>query len=77
MADARENYYLFGVFHYQDWFSEGAEYRTKFCFAIIPFREDGKLKVSYEPRLFWNCADDECDVDKAAYDAEVLNSKTP
>jgi hypothetical protein len=71
MATRRENYFVFGVFHYQDWFSNLSNHLTKFCFAAIPYLEGDKVNVRYEPCLFWNCADDECETDKREYEKEV------
>jgi len=79
MADKRTDYFVSGVFHYQDWFSDKSSYMTKFCFAAIPFKDNGSVRINWEPCIYWNCADDECDKDKAVYDAQLktLNPQKP
>lgn len=71
LANGRSNWYLYGVFHYQDWFNDRSHYATKFCFAAIPFIEGDKVRVSYEPCIYWNCADDECETDSREYQREL------
>jgi len=68
---AHERIYVRGVIQYRDIFPASPEHVTKYCFWIQA--EDNK--GTYEPRpvlcSHWNCADDECERDKEAYEAEL------
>lgn len=71
LANERKNLYVSGVIDYQSQFVGSAAFKTKFCFGIIAgLNSDGSLRVNTEPCRFWNCADDDCNADKAEYEAE-------
>lgn len=69
-----ERIYVRGVVHYGDVFPGSPGHITKYCFWIQAVEN----KNVHEPRVvlcsYWNCADDECERDKEAYDAEVARN---
>jgi hypothetical protein len=68
MADKRQNYYISGVIHYRDAFAGTPSHITKFCYAVIPFKEGNETRVNYDRCLYWNCADEDCKADRARYE---------
>ena len=64
--------YVTGAIRYKDRFKETEPHITKFCYRIGVSRDDkGILTPAYGLCRHWNCADDECDGDKARYRAEL------
>jgi hypothetical protein len=68
---AQERVYARGVIHYRDAYPGHAEHVTKYCFWIRAAEAGNGWEP--EPSLcsHWNCADEECDRGKEAYEAEV------
>jgi hypothetical protein len=68
----------FGAIRYKSSFSTN-EYITKFCFFISnPIRhKDGTTTFTQESCRHWNCADDECAIDKNEWEADMANPKRP
>jgi hypothetical protein len=70
-------FFIAGVVHYRGPFSRSPDYITKFCFAVVPIKESNAVRPTYQPCLYWNCADDDCNADKAAYEAALRKQNTP
>jgi len=77
MAADRENYYISGVIHYRDAFSNTPSHVTKFCYALIPFKEGTETRVNYQRCLYWNCADEDCKADRERYDHDLIVANRP
>ncbi len=78
MAKNRSDGYIYGIAYYDDVFSGSKKHITKFCFVVIPVAEpDGTAKIERGLCQYWNCADDECDADKAAYDTALKSLNPP
>ena len=75
LATKRKDFYIYGVIHYRDWFSETSEHITKFCFAGQPVSKNGLVQVGFLPCRYWNCADDDCKTDKVELENERLRLK--
>jgi hypothetical protein len=64
--------FFFGIIQYNDIFPESKHHTTKYCYQIRAIVSDkGELSPSSSFCPHWNCADDECDDDRKAYDAEI------
>jgi hypothetical protein len=77
MADDRQNYYISGVIHYRDAFTGTPGHITKFCYAVIPFKEGTETRVNYDRCLYWNCADEDCKADRERWDHDLKIANTP
>jgi hypothetical protein len=77
MAEKRQNYYVRGVIHYRDAFAGTPEHVTKFCYAVIPYKNGTETRVNTDRCLYWNCADEDCKADRERYDHDlkVINSQ--
>jgi len=74
--DAR--WFILGAIHYDDRFSNASNRLSKYCFSIgFEITASGELEPTTNPCLHWNCADEECKDDKAAYNAETANWSEP
>jgi hypothetical protein len=60
-------WFIYGTAHYFDRFESSKEHITKFCYGVGAWIDD-KNEPGYEPCLFWNCADDDCEADKLNYE---------
>jgi len=66
-------WYLVGAIHYNDRFSNSSRL-SKYCFAIgFEITATGELDPTTSPCPHWNCADEECEDDKAAYSTETAD----
>jgi hypothetical protein len=73
-----ERIFVLGAIHYEDIFAGSQQRVSKYCFAIgFSISELGELKSATGPCPHWNCADDECKSDKAAYDIETAGWVQP
>jgi hypothetical protein len=71
-------WFVFGALHYDDRFSNPSIRVSKYCFSIgFEISASGEINPTYGPCPHWNCADDECEGDKAAYGTETANWQTP
>jgi hypothetical protein len=70
VVQGRMPYFIFGAAHYWDRFTDSKEHITKFCFAIAVLMSDESVP-SYEPCVYWNCADDDCEADDQEYKQEL------
>jgi hypothetical protein len=71
-------WFIVGAIHYDDRFSNSSTKLSKYCFAIgFGTNASGDLSPTYSPCPHWNCADEECENDKAAYDTETANWHEP
>jgi hypothetical protein len=79
-------HYYYVVIRYHDSFEGTKPHITKYCFAINNFQVTPAGLTSgilpfYTICKHWNCADEECDKDKIAYDedvkAEILRRRPP
>jgi hypothetical protein len=77
MAEDRQNYYISGVIHYRDAFVGTPDHVTKFCYAVIPFKEGTETRVNYDRCLYWNCADEDCKADRERYDHDFMAANKP
>jgi hypothetical protein len=77
MAEDRQNYYISGVIHYRDAFAGTPGHVTKFCYAVIPFKEGTETRVNYDRCLYWNCADEDCKADRERYDHDLKIANMP
>lgn len=68
MAKRRADGYVFGVAYYNDFFSGSKRHMTKFCFVVQPVLAQEQLQTGYGLCQHWNCADDECAIDKQRYE---------
>jgi hypothetical protein len=68
--------YVFGIFYYNDVFPHTDQHVTKFCYQLgANMSEKGEIVSSFSFCAHWNCADEECDEDKRAWNAEVAAGK--
>jgi hypothetical protein len=64
-------WFVLGAIHYEDSLSSRTARVSKYCFVIgFDTSETGDIEPAIGPCPHWNCADDECDSDKSAYEAE-------
>jgi hypothetical protein len=77
LATRRKDFYIYGVVHYRDWFSDTSEHITKFCFAGQPVSKNGLVQVGFLPCQYWNCADDDCKTDRAEFEKLRAAHATP
>jgi len=68
MVDEHGWYFVYGTAHYRDRFTNSKEHVSKFCFAVGANISDAS-QPAYTPCRFWNCTDDDCELDKADYEA--------
>lgn len=72
MANARLNFFIYGIIHYRDQFSNSIERVTKFCFVVTPFVRNGVADPQNRlPCHHWNCGDEDCERDKKNYEADL------
>jgi hypothetical protein len=65
-------WFLYGIIQYNDIFPNSPTHVTKFCYQIIANISDkGELFPTYNFCTHWNCADDDCDDDRKAWEADV------
>ena len=71
-------WFILGAIHYDDRFSNPAARLSKYCFGIgFEITASGEINPTTSPCPHWNCADEECENDKAAYNAETANWRMP
>jgi hypothetical protein len=71
-------WFLLGAIHYEDRFANSSTRLSKYCFAIgFETTPSGEINPNISSCAHWNCADDECESDKAAYNAETKNWRMP
>lgn len=71
-------WFVFGAIHYDDRFSNSSTRLSKYCFTIgFEITASGELNPTTSPCPHWNCADEECENDKIAYDTETANWRAP
>jgi hypothetical protein len=64
--------FIHGAIHYNDRFSKKVRL-TKYCFVIgFEITAPGELQPATSPCPHWNCADEECEADSAAFDRETV-----
>jgi hypothetical protein len=69
-------FFVFGLIYYDDIFPNSKHHITKFCYQIGANLSDKKeIVCNYGFCAHWNCADDECEDDKKAWDADVASGK--
>jgi hypothetical protein len=67
-------WYLSGVIHYRDIFPDSTDHVTKYCYVLgFELNTDGSLKPRAALCAHWNCADDECKIDRNAYEKEMAS----
>ena len=70
-------WFILGAVHYNDRFSTSARL-SKYCFGIgFEMMASGDLNPTTIPCPHWNCADEECENDKTAYNADAANYRSP
>jgi hypothetical protein len=70
------NLFIFGVISYNDIFPHTKKHITKFCYqAGANLSEKSEIVSTFGFCAHWNCADDECDDDRKAWDADVAAGK--
>jgi hypothetical protein len=73
-----ERWFILGALHYEDMLLNSKQRLLKYCYVItFHLSENGELQSPVAPCQHWNCADDECKSDKAAYDAETKGWTQP
>jgi hypothetical protein len=71
-------WFILGAIHYDDRFSNSSTRLSKYCFGIgFEITASGELNPTTTPCPHWNCADEECENDKTAYNAETANWRAP
>lgn len=70
MASQKLSWYIFGIIRYNDVFPKTREHVTKYCFVSKGYLGIDKKPFFNNCRHF-NCADDECQTDRKAYDSEL------
>lgn len=71
-------WYIYGVIRYNDVFPRSVSHVTKYCYQIrVDLSAGGDAVPAYALCNHWNCADDECKADSAAYEAEQRSAKLP
>jgi hypothetical protein len=68
MAKVRADGYVFGVAYYDDVFKDSTRHTSKFCFVVQPVKDGDRTKLVSGLCQHWNCADEECETDKARYE---------
>jgi hypothetical protein len=67
-------WFLLGAIHYDDRFANSSTRLSKYCFGIgFEITATGELNPTTSPCPHWNCADEECENDKTAYNTETAN----
>jgi hypothetical protein len=66
-------WYIYGSIHYNDIFVNSESHVTKYCFGIS-LTDLTEMKPGYGLCEHWNCADDECKVDRDAYDVGMAKT---
>jgi hypothetical protein len=70
------NLFIFGLVYYNDTFPNTKRHITKFCYqAGASLSDKSEIVSSFGFCDHWNCADDECDDDRKAWDVEVAAGK--
>lgn len=70
-------WFILGAIHYNDRFSPSPRL-SKYCFGIgFEIMASGELNPTTSPCPHWNCADEECESDKTAYNTETANWHAP
>jgi hypothetical protein len=73
-----ERWFILGAIHYEDRLPNSGPRLLKYCYVItFHVSESGELKSPVAPCQHWNCTDDDCRSDKAAYDAETKGWTQP
>ena len=72
-------WFILGAIHYNDRLNTPSYQKiTKYCFSIgLSISETGEVQSTVGPCPHWNCADDECKGDKAAYNTETKGAVRP
>jgi hypothetical protein len=64
--------YLYGAVRYSDAYNRPGTHITKFCFNVASGMLSAKITIPIVSRCpYWNCSDDDCNADKAAYEKEI------
>jgi hypothetical protein len=70
-------WFILGAVHYNDRFSN-TDRLSKYCFGIgFEITAADELNPATSPCPHWNCADEECENDKTAYNADTANWQAP
>lgn len=67
--------FIYGIISYNDIFPNSQRHTTKYCYEIgTAITQKGTIQPSAIFCAHWNCADEQCKEDRAAYDEEIAKS---